>query len=148
MGVLAGEGFHHWPILSSLANDPDTLTSSTLLMSKFYIEHYLKLSVSNNIKKLIVAARVTLHISPTNPPPEDWTLNILEWTQGSVGASEGISFFRIGKAVRFLRLLRLLRLLKAHGPRRGGKGVERGERLPCMRKNQHWLGIAFALKCC
>eukprot|EP00434_Breviolum_minutum_P034145 symbB.v1.2.030211.t1/scaffold3381.1/size58006/6 len=45
----------------------------------------------------------------------DWTLNILEWTQGSVGASEGISFFRIGKAVRFLRLLRLLRLLKAHG---------------------------------
>lgn len=45
----------------------------------------------------------------------DWTLNILDWTQGSVGASEGISFFRIGKAVRFLRLLRLLRLLKAHG---------------------------------
>jgi hypothetical protein len=52
---------------------------------------------------------------------EDWTLNILEWTQGSVGATEGISFFRIGKAVRFLRLLRLLRLLKAHGP----KGMDR-----------------------
>lgn len=44
----------------------------------------------------------------------DWTLNILEWTSGSRG-SDGLSFFRIGKAVRFLRLLRLLRLLKAHG---------------------------------
>lgn len=42
-GVLAGQGFHRWPILSSLPKDPDTLTSSTLLMSKFYMEHYLKL---------------------------------------------------------------------------------------------------------
>lgn len=98
-------------------------------MSKFYIKHYLKLSVSNNTKKLFIAARVTLQISPqpTNPPTEDWTLNILEWTQGSVGASEGISFFRIGKAVRFLRLLRLLRLLKAHGPRREKGGSKEGK---------------------
>ena len=58
-GVLAGQGFHHWPILSSLPKDPDTLTSSTLLMSKFYMERCLKLSVSNNIKKLFIAARVT-----------------------------------------------------------------------------------------
>ncbi|CAJ1438422.1 unnamed protein product [Effrenium voratum] len=46
----------------------------------------------------------------------DWTLNLLEWTNSeSIAPGEGISFFRIGKAVRFLRLLRLLRLLKAHG---------------------------------
>ncbi|CAE7591559.1 Kcnh1 [Symbiodinium pilosum] len=46
----------------------------------------------------------------------DWVINFLDWTSSeSVGAGEGISFFRIGKAVRFLRLLRLLRLLKAHG---------------------------------
>ncbi len=72
-----------------------------------------------------VYSRTCLAYLP-NFPTEDWTLNILEWTQGSVGASEGISFFRIGKAVRFLRLLRLLRLLKAHGPRRE-KGGKRGK---------------------
>eukprot|EP00439_Symbiodinium_sp_Y106_P003330 s7333_g1.t1 len=46
----------------------------------------------------------------------DWVINFLDWTSSSsVSAGEGISFFRIGKAVRFLRLLRLLRLLRAHG---------------------------------